>query len=639
MKYFIYNKIFKVKWQTIMIYMSLLLLEQEIRAQYISNQGIYLSISQGTYIGIDTIDNDPNTKLSNQGNVNVNTLKNAGTMQGDGTYNIAGDFTNSGTFYSDAGTVIMNGVKAQTMTMALTTVNNLIIDNAVGVTLNSNQTTTNNLTINTSKIFNIQAGKSLTVEGLIENFGGSEGLVLRSSVNGTASLIHNTDNVPATVQLYMSGAAEDLHFLSAPVSNQEIGGSWNPSGTYGNGTGYDLYIWNEPTPCWIYQLNKIVVPTWTTIHPSSNFIRGLGYLYSTQEANPTKEFIGSLNNGTMSYPVTNEGPNTSPDPDVSGFNLIGNPYPSDIDWNSSGWIRNDLLVTSGGYDVWIWNPQAKNYGVYNTNNSTLEGTNGVSKNIAAMQGFYVRAATNGDVGMSNSIRANNASSKWLKTNNNNKNSKNKNSTIKVRIASDANLGYDEVLLQFGASSNEPGSAKLFSNTKKAPSLYLMLNEKEITVLNLTNTVENKAVQLMFKAGCDEKYTLSFNTENKDFETLLLEDKKTNTISDLNSTAQYTFKGSINDDLDRFVLHFAKIKKEVNKLPVIIYYDGHDIHVDLTLIENQTTITVYDILGRMLLNKKVQGKKIHRLLINLQNGIYIVKVNENEKSMSRKILVY
>jgi hypothetical protein len=49
-------------------------------------------------------------------------------------------------------------------------------------------------------------------------------------------------------------------------------------------------------PCWTYQLNT-VAPTWPSIHPLSTFVKGRGYLYSTQALNPTKEFVGLLNNG------------------------------------------------------------------------------------------------------------------------------------------------------------------------------------------------------------------------------------------------------------------------------------------------------------------------------------------------------
>ena len=393
MKNFIHHKIFSIKWPAILLGILFLLLKQEIQAQYISNKGVYVSVSSGTVVSVDNINNDNTTTLNNAGTIILNTLINAGATQGNGTYNITGNFTNTGTVAigDTTGTVNMNGTSAQMMTMSgSTSYYNLTIDNALGVTLSSTQTIiTNNLTINSGKIFKIEAAKNLTVTGVITNSGGNAGFVLESTVAGTASLIHTTVNVPATVQRYISGNAEDWHFLAPPVSNQVIASSsWVPSGTYGNGTGYDLYVFDEPTPCWVYQLNTSPTssdenPNWPTVHPSANFVSGRGYLYSVQASNPTNQFAGNLNNGNVSYAVTK---NSTADPLLIGFNLIGNPYPSSIDWKaSSGWTRSNLVDSGGGYDMWIWNPATNNYGVYNSLAST--GTNGISNFIAPMQGF------------------------------------------------------------------------------------------------------------------------------------------------------------------------------------------------------------------------------------------------------------
>ena len=182
-------------------------------------------------------------------------------------------------------------------------------------------------------------GNSLQSPELLTNNAGASGFVLQSDATGTASLIHNTDNVPATVQRYISGDAEAWHFLSSPVSDQPISGSWLPSGTYGNGTGYDMYLWNEPNSCWIYQLDITSPINWSTVHPGSDFAVGRGYLYSVQAANPTKEFVGKLNNGPLNYGLTFSGTDAS----LKGFNLVGNPYPSSIDWGAaSGWTRTDI---------------------------------------------------------------------------------------------------------------------------------------------------------------------------------------------------------------------------------------------------------------------------------------------------------
>ena len=588
--------------------------------------------NSGTFsnTGIFTTTNlNSSETLENSGTLNVTTFINEGNTLGDGVYNIIGDFTSSGVFFSDAGSVFMNGTSLQTMTMAATTFNNLTINNAASVTLVSTQTViTNNLTINTEKVFKIEADKNLTVTGTVDNYGGTSGLILKSNASGTASLLHNTLNVPVTVQRYISGTAEDWHFLSAPVSNQDISGSWNPSGTYGNGTGYDLYIFNEPTPCWTYQLNTTVAPTWPSIHPTANFVTARGYLYSTQAANPTKEFIGLLNNGTISYPITN----VSPDLVVQGFNLIGNPYPSSIDWKSiSGWSRGNLIGSGGGYDMWIWNQESNNYGVYNSIGDI--GTNGVTQHIAPAQGYFVRAVSNGNISMSNAVRVNTGASNWLKGTASGINS------LKIRITSKEAHGYDEVLLQFGYPKNEAGALKLFSQNEAAPSAYLYDLKKDLSVRYLTDTIENSNVPLYFKAGKDGSYSLSFDAVFGAFDVLLLEDKKNNSITDLNVNAKYEFNGAVKDDANRFVVHFKDKIIETEDLPANIYYDGNEINVDLTMVSEQTDIKIYDMLGKVVLEKKKEGKMIHRFKINSKSAVYIVVANSNGKYTSRALLVY
>ena len=543
--------------------------------------------------------------------------------------------------FSNSPTIIYGGFSAQTIESNQylnEKIFNLNIDNTNGVTLNTNFALDNNLTINSAKKFIIDAAKSLTVTGTIANSAATSGFVLKSTAAGTASIIHNTNNVPATVQRYISGASEDWHFLSSPVSNQTIvGSSLTPSGTYGNGTGYDLYLWNEPTPCWVYHKNDeggLTIdpknPKWPAVHSSTKFIPGCGYLYSVQATNPTTEFSGNLNNGSIIYSITNS--INGEDPKVRGFNLIGNPYPSTIDWKAtSGWTRDALVVSGDGYDMWIWNPVTNNYGVFNS--GTAIGTNGVTQNIAPMQGFFVRAATNGNIGMTNSVRGTAGTSNWMRM---------KTTTaeiVKVQITSNDNYGSDEILLQFGAPANEAGAPKLFSTVTTAPSLFLNREKKELSVLNLTNVNENSSVPLMFKAGKDGNYALSIGNESASYEVLLLEDKKAKTITDLNLIPTYQFKGSVKDAADRFILHFVPITPEVTNLPAVIYYDGDEINVDLTLVEGQTDIKIYDMSGKLLVDKKVEGKMIHSFNINPQYEIYIVVVNSNGHSTRRKVLTY
>ena len=87
---------FRIRYITIVC--GLLLCQQQLCAQYISLNGAYVSVASGTVMGADTIANDNTTTLANAGTLNSYKIINAGTTQGNGTYNIAGLFTNTGTF-------------------------------------------------------------------------------------------------------------------------------------------------------------------------------------------------------------------------------------------------------------------------------------------------------------------------------------------------------------------------------------------------------------------------------------------------------------------------------------------------------------------------------------------------------------
>lgn len=637
------HTIFSILKSPVLLGILFLLWFQEIQAQYISGNGVSISINTGTVISVDHITNDNTTTLNNAGTITLNTLSNAGILQGNGTYTITGDFTNTGTVAigNTSGTVHMNGTAPQIMTMSgPTSFYDLTIDNAIGVTLSSTETIiTNNLTINSGKIFKIEAAKNLTVTGSIANSGGNAGLVLESNIAGTASLIHSTSNVPATVKRYISGNAEDWHFLAAPVADQVIASSsWVPAGTYGNGTGYDLYVYDEATPCWVYQLNTAPTstdenPNWPTVHPTANFVSGRGYLYSVQAANPTNQFAGNLNNAAVSYAVTK---NSTEDPLLVGFNLIGNPYPSAIDWKaSSGWTRSNLLDSGGGYDMWIWNPATSNYGVYNSLAAT--GTNGISNFIAPMQGFFVRADSNASVQMTNDIRVHTNASNWFKpsANKNGENPEN----IKIKIASQSTLGSDEVLLQFGAASNQAGAAKLYSTIKTAPSAYLTLGEQELSVRYLTNTTNNPIIPLAFKPGSDGDYTMRIDFDAANYDFLVLEDTKTKIKHDLKDNPTYDFKASVTDAFDRFLLHFEAVPITNNTLPILMYYNGNEMVLDALLVPDETVVEIFDILGRKIREEKIRGKTIHYVPFHPKNQVFIVKAESAGLSCVTKIFMH
>jgi hypothetical protein len=548
--------------------------------------------------------------------------------------------TTSGLFdaFTNSPTIIYTGSTLQTIgsnQFLGGKVDKLIVNNAIGVNVNTNFSITNALVINAGKKLSVSSLNQLTVLGTISNNGGASGLTLKSDTNGTASLIHNSDNVPATVQRYISGPIEGWHFMSSPVFDQGISGSWLPMGSYGTGnsatgTGYDLYVWDEPSFSFKYKQDATVIG-WNSVHPGINFNVGRGYLYSVQEKNPTKEFIGNLNNGSLNCPMSNT---ATVDPllvDLMGFNLVGNPYPSSIDWQAaSGWDRTILEVSGGGNDMWVWNPSANNYGVFNSVSGV--GTNSISRYLAPMQGYFVKAASNGNLVFDNTVRVHDGAGNWFK------NSGIKNSGIRIAVKSEDGNGADEALIQFGYSDSNQGASKLFSHVSSAPSLYLSLDRKNYSVRYLTNTAENNSVPMEFKAGKEGGYKLVFNFDSKEFDFIQLEDRLLKTYTSIKPSSSYLFKSSKEYNVSRFVLHFtaAEITTK-NELDGLVYMDGSQIAVDLKGVNGQTEIKVFDNTGKLILQKNWEGSVLTKLDLNLATQILLVRLINEKGTSSTKVL--
>ena len=116
----------------------------------------------------------------------------------------------------------------------------------------------NNLTINATHStinpkLSITPNHTLTINNTLTNNNGTGGLVINSDETGTGSLMHNTANVNATVQRYISGTpnllAKKYHLVSVPInSTTYLSNVWLDSYlfTYIESTNL-WHIWDSPT--------------------------------------------------------------------------------------------------------------------------------------------------------------------------------------------------------------------------------------------------------------------------------------------------------------------------------------------------------------------------------------------------------
>lgn len=192
-------------------------------------------------------------------------------------------------------------------------------------------------------------------------------------ITGLGGVINGFDNSPSngsTILFYkeQSATAEKLHFPGLPsISNNHsvIQGSLTP----GNGS---FFFFRGDR---INQLLRKTTPPFPVPESVTATFKGLlnqGEITVTGFDAP---------DGFLSYTFHNES--------ADGLNLLGNPYASAIDWESSGTSPGDAIeLTNVGSSIYMLDPVTRTYGTYQKG-GLATGT--ATRYISSGQGFMVQA--------------------------------------------------------------------------------------------------------------------------------------------------------------------------------------------------------------------------------------------------------
>ncbi|MCF8367650.1 MAG: fibronectin type III domain-containing protein [Bacteroidales bacterium] len=464
-------------------------------------------------------------------------------------------------------------------------------------------------TISSGASISVDAGKTLTINGSLTNNAGTSGLVLQSDATGTASLLHSSSGVNATVENYkISGR---WHYISLPVSQT----------TANSFFGMYLMRWFEPTEEWIYITDENSV--------LDTVMQGFS-LWTT--SNATVSYTGQLNNGAYAIDVTHNGDPVSQN---SSFNFIGNPYPSAADWNQAGWDLTDVDPT-----IYIWD--GAQYGSYNRVSKI--STNAVDSILPAHQGFFVACndETNGDgsVSVDNSVRLhfshNNYKSNGTKSNTGNN----------LRFVCNGNGYSDEMVINVEESATldfdgNYDSYKL-NGIEAAPQLYSYTADNKKVAVNSIAAV-NKLTSLLvgFEVGEDAMYEISLTDINGfDGIPVYLEDLKEHKVIDIKAVSNYKFYASAEDEAQRFILHFSyteapAISETQSTDDIIIYAKDKIINI-LSTSEMNGDVTVYDLLGRRVFTGSLNNTLTREVSMLDKEGYFIVNVVSENGVLNKKI---
>ena len=449
----------------------------------------------------------------------------------------------------------------------------------------------------------------MTVNGTLVNSTGTAGLVLKSDASNTASLIQTTSNVPATAERYL--AEEQWHYVSSPITN-------GLSAIY-----EDIYLksWDEPTAAWTY-----IVP----LNIPLNIMEGYGTWSSNGLlGNVTVEHIGYLTVGAQSINTTY----TAAAPDLNrGWNFVGNPYTSAIDWNAPGWTKTNIKDWMA-----MWNPISGNYGFLDQRVPPYAYTNGVDSIVPQTNGFFVDnvdGQATGTIGVTDAVRLH-SSKAFFK-------GSDYVSEGLIVLSVHHNGYWDESVIRFADVAT--GSFDYYDTPKwdgieEAPQLFSMDETGfRYSINTLPGIEENEIIPVGYSINTDGSYTL--NVEGIDLldETIpvYLEDLITGEFIDLRSNPSHTFVYSTDDPDHRFNLHFASPfgMGENGLANINIYSFNKDIYVNVPVISGE--VTIISLMGQEILSETITSN-LSRFTME-QSGYYIVKVVDGEQFTTQKVYI-
>ena len=452
------------------------------------------------------------------------------------------------------------------------------------ITINSS-VSAGNITINSGKSLTISAGKQLTVTSGIVNNGT---LLLKSDAAGTATLIdsYSAPTITATVQQHVTAGRN--WYMSAPIS----------AAGYGALNKGNVVEWNEGTKHWDDVTSGTLTP-------------GKGYIQVSASSSGTIDFTGTTNSGpTTPITLTYNGVSQA------GFNLVGNPYPSYLDWtlvnsgnasanmttgtmwyrtinlnDKSAWTPNTAYslntivyngtrfykVTTAGASAAsggpttaltniqdgsvVWNYEGSIYIFATVNSAGVPTPSTVSNLIPPMQAFWVKTSSRGgSFSFNNTMRSHNTGdANALKA------PKNTASDMKLlRLKVTNGSGVDESIIYSSANAlntfDTSDSPKWFNTSSNQPEIYTQVGNEKLAINAMNEIGIGTEIPLGFFTEKANTFAITAS-EIKNFDSsiqILLKDKLTSVDFDLTNGKAYEFNSAVVNDVNRFSIIFRTL---------------------------------------------------------------------------------
>ena len=460
----------------------------------------------------------------------------------------------------------------------------------------------NTLTLNTGTSLMVSTGFNLTVTNYIHNSGT---LTVANNANllQDTAIITNSNIGSITVERDSSSLLRLDHTLwSSPVASQNLF-SFSPA--------------TLTNRFYVYDTAANVYST-TGLSALTTFAAGKGYAVrapndhsSTSPTIWTGTFSGKPNNGTIPFTLSTAS---------SGYNLVGNPYPSPI--SASLFLTDNSAKIEGTLYFYSHSLTMNANGTFpsGTNYSSWNGSAGTAATTAAAgdfhpipvtpngviqvgQGFFVKAKNNasGDINFTNAMRVTNNANQFLRT------KEIERHRLWLNLTTENDIDINQIAVAYvegatqGVDSNFDGL--VFGNT--GSSLSSKVNGADYVIQGRSLPFDsNDRVSLGFKALTAGNFKIKLTNKDGLFlgnQDVFVRDNLMGIEHNI-KVSPYTFTSNTGTFDSRFELVYTQAlgipSTDFTSNSVIVYKNTDWFHVSTKGI-TMKEIQVYDVSGRLI----------------------------------------
>ena len=496
---------------------------------------------------------------------------------------------------------------------------------------------------------------------------GSRSLTLLSNAARTA-MVHNAStgvvSGTARVMRYIAspGAPVTYRHLSSPITTNNTIADFNSAPGYFSFTTQANPAYNNPVtratlPAASYP--NVFFFNESAAASANDFLEGYRSPNATSDATvagrgyavymrpTTIDFNGALRNGNVAVTVTNNGPT----PDGAGWNLIGNPYPSPMDWD---------LVTAGSLStaglsgaMYVYSSATDNYQPY------TNGMGPTGPEIAMGQGFWVQrtSAGSGTFTMTNASRPTTYANPTFQR---------RTETRPLLVMSVAPAGattqpVDQAYVYFEQGATDGGADFIFDAQKLVSAaaratLYTRAQGTKMAINGLPAlTGAEVTVPLVAEVRTSGTYVLSADrliNIPAGMEAVLI-DALTGTTQNLSTHPTYTFQATAGNTTPRFTVVFRTsgvtgvaadqaLASQLDVYPNPVSNATVRVALGGLTTERNVTVTILSPLGQVVSRTEVavaNGAMTTELNTrSLARGLYTVRVQTGGRSATRTLVV-